>query len=187
MQAGGPRGLTELETGRAGDFGAEYTETAPLRAARDHPRLVVWPEDVLAIGVPLDESAEARAKLAALARSLHATLLAGVTVTERGATFRNEIVAWAPSGAVVAVFEKVHRVPFGEYIPFRGFFSHLASLAAVPRDAIPGHGTGLMRTPAGPSGALVSFEVFFADRGRVVGARRSPAAGRPDQHLLVCD
>jgi apolipoprotein N-acyltransferase len=64
------------------------------------------------------------------------------------------------------VFEKVHRVPFGEYVPFRGFFSHLANLAAVPRDAIPGHRSGLMRTPAGPLGILVSYEVFFADRGR---------------------
>ncbi len=67
---------------------------------------------------------------------------------------------------MVAVFEKVHRVPFGEYVPDRGFFSHLASLAAVPRDAIPGHGSGLIRTPAAPVGVLVSFEVFFANRGR---------------------
>ena len=64
------------------------------------------------------------------------------------------------------VFEKVHRVPFGEYVPFRGLFSHLANLDAVPRDAIPGRGSGLMRTPAGPLGILVSYEVFFADRGR---------------------
>jgi apolipoprotein N-acyltransferase len=64
------------------------------------------------------------------------------------------------------VFEKVHRVPFGEYIPWRGFFSHLASLSAVPRDAVPGHGSGLMVTPAGRIGVLVSFEVFFAGRGR---------------------
>ena len=93
-------------------------------------------------------------------------MLAGVTVTEPQNTFRNEIVAWSPAGRIVSVFEKVHRVPFGEYVPFRGFFSDLANLAAVPRDAIGGHGTGLMRTPAGPLGVLVSFEVFFADRGR---------------------
>jgi apolipoprotein N-acyltransferase len=165
VQGGGPRGLTELETGRAGDFGAEYTATEPLLGAGDRPRLVLWPEDVLAIGVPVNESPQAR-EVAGLAKALRATLLAGVTITESGTTFRNEIVAWAPDGAVVAVFEKVHRVPFGEYVPYRGFFSHLASLAAVPRDAIPGHGSGLMRTPAGPLGALVSFEVFFADRGR---------------------
>jgi apolipoprotein N-acyltransferase len=64
----------------------------------------------------------------------------------------------------VAEFEKVHRVPFGEYVPFRSFFSHFANLSGVPQDAVPGHGTGLVRTPAGPLGVLVSFEVFYSGR-----------------------
>jgi apolipoprotein N-acyltransferase len=125
----------------------------------------VWPEDVIALARPLAGSPEATT-VAALARRLDATVLAGVTITEADDTFRNEIVAWSPGGRIVSVFEKVHRVPFGEYVPFRGFFSHLADLAAVPRDAIAGHGSGLMRTPAGPLGVLVSYEVFFAARGR---------------------
>jgi apolipoprotein N-acyltransferase len=75
-------------------------------------------------------------------------------------------VAYAPSGALVAVFEKVHRVPFGEYVPWRSFFSHLANLQDVPRDAIPGRGSGMIRTPAGRLAVLVSYEVFFPDRGR---------------------
>ena len=69
---------------------------------------------------------------------LHATLLVGVTETVSTSSFRNEIVAFSPAGALVARFEKVHRVPFGEYIPYRGFFKHLANLSSVPLDAIPG-------------------------------------------------
>ena len=64
------------------------------------------------------------------------------------------------------MFEKVHRVPFGEYVPFRSFFAHFADLSGVPSDAVPGTGTGLMRTPAGPLGVLVSFEIFYAGRSR---------------------
>jgi apolipoprotein N-acyltransferase len=126
---------------------------------------VVWPEDVIALPGPLTGTPQA-AELASLARRLHATVLAGVTETVSDTSFRNEIVGWGPSGRVVSIFEKVHRVPFGEYVPFRGFFSHLANLSAVPLDAIPGHGDGLMRTPAAPVGVLVSYEVFFAARGR---------------------
>ncbi len=92
--------------------------------------------------------------------------MAGVTVTEPDQRFLNEIVAWSPAGRIVAVFEKVHRVPFGEYVPWRGVISHLASLTAVPRDVVAGHGSGLMVTPAGRIGVLVSFEAFFAGRGR---------------------
>jgi len=64
----------------------------------------------------------------------------------------------------VGVYEKVHRVPFGEYVPDRSFFSRLADLSGVATDAVPGHGSGLMRTPAGPLGLLVSFEIFYAGR-----------------------
>ena len=60
----------------------------------------------------------------------------------------------------------MHRVPFGEYVPWRSFFSHLANLQAVPRDAIAGHGSGMIATPAGRLAVLVSYEVFFPDRGR---------------------
>ena len=105
-------------------------------------------------------------QLSGLAKRLHTTLLAGVTETVGSGQFRNEIVAYGPSGALVAVFEKVHRVPFGEYVPWRSFFSHLANLQAVPRDAIAGHGSGMIATPAGRLAVLVSYEVFFPDRGR---------------------
>jgi apolipoprotein N-acyltransferase len=165
VQGGGVRGFGQFETNQAGVFGAELAASIPLQGTRPRPGLVVWPEDVVALTAPLRESVDA-AHLSALSKYLDATVLAGVTVTQPHATFRNEIVAWSPAGHIVSVFEKVHRVPFGEYVPFRGFFTHLANLAAVPRDAIPGHGTGLMRTPAGPLGVLVSYEIFFADRGR---------------------
>lgn len=165
VQGGGRRGFTQFEIGQAGVFPAELVASAPLASSPRPFDLVVWPEDVVPLAEPLSASAEA-AQLGALARRLHATVLAGVTVTEPHATFLNEIVAWGPAGDIVSTFEKVHRVPFGEYVPFRGFFSHLANLSAVPRDAIPGHGSGLMRTPAGRLGVLVSYEVFFAARAR---------------------
>ena len=86
-------------------------------------------------------------------------------------------MAFSPAGKLVARFEKVHRVPFGEYIPYRGFFKHLADLSSVPLDAIPGHGNGVLHTPAGPLGTLVSYEVFYAERG--------PVATRAGAQLLV--
>jgi len=165
VQGGGRRGFNQFEIGQAGVFSTQLEASTALERSSRALALVVWPEDVVALERPLAGSPEA-AQLAALARHLHATVLAGVTVTEPQNAFRNEIVAWSPAGRVLSVFEKVHRVPFGEYVPFRGFFSHLANLAAVPRDAIAGRGSGLMRTPAGPLGILVSYEVFFADRGR---------------------
>jgi apolipoprotein N-acyltransferase len=157
-------------------FAAQLAATRSLEhGARGGPSpgLIVWPEDVIAlVGVsslprigPSPRSGEL-ATAGALARRLDATLVAGVTVTVSDRAFRNEIVVWAPTGRIVAIYEMVHRVPFGEYVPYRSLIAHLADLSAVPLDAVPGTGTGLVRTPVGPLGILVSFEVFFADRSR---------------------
>ena len=163
VQGGGQRGLSKQEVPPASVLTAQVAATFRVAATRPAPQLVLWPEDVVALDRPLAGSPQA-ALLRRLARQLHATLLAGVTEPASATSFRNEIVAWGPTGHIVGVFEKVHRVPFGEYVPLRSLFSHFADLSGVPVDAVPGHGTGLLRTPAGPLGLLVSFEIFYAGR-----------------------
>jgi apolipoprotein N-acyltransferase len=167
VQGGGRRGFSKAQINPATVFAAQLAATAPLGRLSPgaRPSLVVWPEDVISLDGPLRGSPQATV-MARLARHLDATVVAGVTETVSARAFRNEIVAWGPTGRVVSTYEKVHRVPFGEYVPWRGFFSHFAGLEAVPLDAIAGRGTGLMRTPAGALGAMVSFEVFYADRSR---------------------
>ena len=163
VQGGGQRGLSKQEVAPSSVFASQLAATVAVATAHPAPNLVLWPEDVVALGRPLAGSPQA-ALLSRVARRLHATLVAGVTEPASPTSFRNEVVAWGPSGHIVGVFEKVHRVPFGEYVPLRNLFSHFANLSGVPVDAVPGHGTGLMRTPAGPLGLLVSFEIFYAGR-----------------------
>ncbi len=163
VQGGGERGLTALQVPASRVFNAALRET---RKVTGHPSIILWPEDVVAMGSTPFVGSHAEATLASVARRHRATLFAGVTEDVGATQFRNEIVAISPTGELEATFEKVHRVPFGEYVPYRGFFSHFANLEAVPRDAIAGVGSGLMRTTAAPVAVLVSFEVFFAERGR---------------------
>jgi apolipoprotein N-acyltransferase len=165
VQGGGQRGVSKEQVPPATVFAAQERATGALSRESPAPALVLWPEDVVSLSRPLRGSPQGQ-EVARLARHLGATLIAGVTEPEGPYAFRNEIVAWSPRGRIVDTFEKVHRVPFGEYIPSRGLISHLADVSAVPADAIPGHGTGLLRTPAGPLGTLVSFEVFYANRSR---------------------
>jgi apolipoprotein N-acyltransferase len=167
VQGGGARGYHNSEIDPSVVLAAQMAATRGMeeRYGGDNPQLVLWPEDVVSLPTPLAQSPE-EAVLANLARVLHTTLVVGVTEDVSATAFRNEVVAWGPDGTLVARYEKVHRVPFGEYVPYRGFFAHLGNLSGVPLDAIPGTGTGLLSTPAGPLGAMVSFEVFYADRGR---------------------
>jgi apolipoprotein N-acyltransferase len=168
VQGGGPRGLSKSQVDPATVYRAQVDATAqiPHLDQGRPPALILWPEDVVSLSDRLKND-PANAALKAIAVHSRSTLVVGVTENVSSTRFRNEIVAFAPDGQIVARFEKVHRVPFGEYVPYRGFFKHLADLSAVPLDAIAGHGDGLLRTPAGPLGTMVSYEVFFPERGRL--------------------
>jgi apolipoprotein N-acyltransferase len=166
VQGGGTRGLRKAQVDPATVFSAQLAATAMVPPPAGPPRLVVWPEDVVALDTALAGSPAAEA-IGNLARRLGATVLVGVTEPAPGRHFLNEVVAFGPDGHIVAHYEKVHRVPFGEYVPERGIFGHFADLSGVPLDAIPGHGDGVLRTPAAVLGAMVSYEVFFPERARV--------------------
>jgi apolipoprotein N-acyltransferase len=164
VQGGGPRGLRAIDVDPSVVFEAQLEASGAIRPPVD---LVVWPEDVVRVDGTLEGSPEDVA-MSALARRLQATVVAGVVedLVDRPSRFRNAAVAWGPDGTRVARYDKVHRVPFGEYVPLRSLIDRLANLSAVPRDAIAGRGPGVLRTPVAPLGVLVSYEVFFAGRAR---------------------
>ncbi len=162
VQGGGRRGLRANQADPNSVFQRQVVATAALRPPLD---LVVWPEDVVSVDRPVAETAEA-ATIAQLAQRLVATVVAGVVEDVGSDRFRNAAVAWSPAGVIVARYDKVHRVPFGEYIPGRSLFRRLVNLDLVPRDAIAGHGPGLLDSPVAPLGTVISYEVFFPDRAR---------------------
>jgi len=161
VQGGGARGLRASDNDAAAVYGRHLAASAALRPGLD---LVVWPEDVIDIGSPITED-PTRDDIAALAQRLGATVVVGV-VEESAERFKNAAVAFDLSGNIADRYDKVHRVPFGEYVPFRSVIARLADLSDVPRDAIAGKGPGVLLTRAGSLGVLISYEVFFADRAR---------------------
>jgi apolipoprotein N-acyltransferase len=167
VQGGGRRGLRASQNDPTDVYQAHVDATAELKPPLD---LIVWPENVVDVEGPVARTAAA-GDLAAIARTYQATLVSGVVEGQRTDHFRNAAVAWSPAGAIVGRYEKVHRVPFGEWVPGRALVEKLANLADVPEDAIVGHGPNVLATPAGRLGVAISYEVFFADRGRAATAR----------------
>ncbi len=162
VQGGGQRGLRAIYVDPQVPLDAHLAAAAGVARPVD---VVVFPENVVTVDGPLAGSTQDMA-MADVARTLDATVVAGVVTDAGPDRFHNAAVAWAPDGPVVATYEKVHRVPFGEYVPLRRIINHLADLSAVPRDAIAGRGPGILATPAGRMGVMISYEVFFADRAR---------------------
>ena len=161
-QGGGPRGLRAVENEDTDVFGNQIRATHRLRKGLD---VVLWPEDVIDLPGPIAQD-PIKGEVGRLATRLQTTVVAGVVEDSGIDHFRNAAVAWDRSGKIVDRFEKVHRVPFGEYVPARGLVKHLADISPVPRDAIAGKGDGVLLTRAGQLGVMISYEVFFADRAR---------------------
>lgn len=166
VQGGGPRGFRGVDTDPEVVFGAQVTASKRLQPPLD---LVLWPEDVIDVDRPVAITSES-ARVAAVAREVAAPVVAGV-VEDVGATrFRNAAVVWSADGAITDRYEKVHRVPFGEYVPWRSLVDRFADLSVIPRDAIAGKGPGVVDTSAATAGVLISYEVFFASRARAATA-----------------
>ena len=135
---------------------------------------------------PLPAPTEA-GRVAALARRLHTTVLAGVTAPAGSTRFVNEIVAWGPSGRILGRSRRPIPSPSASTCPCAGLFSRIASLTAVPRDVVVGRNDGELTTPAGRVAILNSFEDFLRRPGPQRGAGRRRAARRRDEHRLVRD
>ncbi len=163
VQGGGPQRTRAETTDERQVFLRHLAASEQIPAGTD---LVLWPENVVAVDL-LDESREL-GELKDLAQRLDTTLIVGVTEDVDRDYFRNEAVVFGPDGEQIDRFEKVRRVPFGEYVPLRGLIEGLAGDdSGLPRrDAIEGTEPAVVETDVGTFAVVISWEVFFTNRAR---------------------
>lgn len=142
-------------------------ERLTREASKGGVDLVVWPESAVPFFFQ-DEPQQAE-RIRSLARELNATLLIGSPAHElrNGAnTFLNSAFVIAPSGETTARGDKLHLVPFGEYVPMKRLLPFVDKLVVGIGDFSPGeHATPLDigRTKAG---LLVCYEAIFPELAR---------------------
>ncbi len=163
VQGGGPQGTHAVDTSAEDVLQRHLAATRSIEPGSVD--LVVWPENV--IDVAQFEGSRELALVAAEAKRIGAQFAVGITEdTPDGAHFVNAEVVVTPEGDVVSRYEKVRRVPFGEYMPMRGLLHALgAPTDLVPRDAVAGTGPAVLELPDGTRLAtVISWEVFFGGR-----------------------
>lgn len=97
--------------------------------------LVVWPETPAPFFLSLDPSF--RTRIASLAARLDAHVLVGY-IDFQGELPTNSAGLVSPEGAQVSRYDKIHLVPFGEYVPFRRVLFFAESMVRNVGDFAPG-------------------------------------------------
>ncbi len=161
VQGGGPQRTRAADTDEREVFERHLEASEAIDTPVD---LVLWPENVVNVEGPVETQREGD-ELSALARDLEAPLVVGVVEGEEDG-FRNAALVIDADGRFRDRFEKIRRVPFGEYVPFRSVLSRFAGDALPRRDAIVGVGPATVETDVGTFGVVISWEVFFANRAR---------------------
>jgi apolipoprotein N-acyltransferase len=162
VQGGGPQGTLAINT-RARDVVDRHLAATRMIDTDEGIDLVVWPENV----VDVDEFSMSveREEIAAEALRLNAPILVGITEDVDDSAFTNAQVVVNVDGTLGDRYDKVRRVPFGEFVPLRGILEALgAPVDRIPRDARAGEGPALLRVGESVFAVAISWEVFFAGR-----------------------
>jgi apolipoprotein N-acyltransferase len=130
--------------------------------------LLVWPESPAPF---FTNDAHFRDAIGGMARSANAWVVAGTIGTDAArpnsdAPVFNSAALISPDGAWHARYDKVHLVPFGEYLPFPSLFSFAGGLTKEVGQFQ--HGTSRTPLDAGDEklGVFICYESIFPDEVR---------------------
>lgn len=165
VQGGGEQGTHAIDTDPRDVFDVHLAATRTLQPdpKRD---VVIWPENVINVtaeglfvdSIEYDE-------IAAEAKRLDVPFMVGITEDSGPGLFTNAQIVVEPDGQISGRYDKVRRVPFGEYVPMRAALSALgAPTDMVPRDARPGDARAWLDVAGTRAAVAISWEIFFGGR-----------------------
>jgi apolipoprotein N-acyltransferase len=155
-------------------FQMETTQTylkLSRQAQKDHPALVVWPEtstpfylfyNIKFSGMVLDTIAES-----------NADFLIGSPAFEAGSgseDYFNSAYLIQPDGSVAGQYDKVHLVPFGEYVPFKKLLPFIGKMVAQVGDFKPGVKGDTLSWKDHALGVQICYEIIFPGLSRAMVA-----------------
>ncbi len=134
--------------------------------SKRHPELIVWPESPAPFygNDPLFRTA-----INQIAETGQAWMVVGsigiqnATVPSQPTQIFNSAALVSPGGAWPARYDKIHLVPFGEYVPFKDVFSFASGLTKEVGDF--SRGASRQPLPAGDQelGVFICYESIFPD------------------------
>ncbi|MGD2124736.1 MAG: apolipoprotein N-acyltransferase [Desulfobacteraceae bacterium] len=136
-------------------------------ASSFRPDLIVWPET----SVPFffQDNLALAYQVIQVTRESGADLIFGSPAyrKENGlTTFYNRAFHLSPKGRISGYYDKVHLVPFGEYVPLRRFLPFVNRLVVSTGDFAPGEKIVPLELSRLSAGILICFEIIFPELAR---------------------
>jgi apolipoprotein N-acyltransferase len=160
-----------VEDGRSAEMLALSGARLTLQASaltQEPARILLWPESPAPFQT---DRQDFTAAASALTEAAHAPLIAGAVGvqlgTQPGATrIFNSAALFLPGRGYVTRYDKVHLVPFGEYVPYASVFRFAGGLT----QAVGSFERGAQRQPLAADGhrygVFLCYESIFADEVR---------------------
>ena len=145
----------------------EIYRALSLRRPPSRDGLIVWPET--AAPFYFQQPGALQAAVADVAASAGAPLLFGSPSYERNGTqvsYLNSAFLLKPDGTLSGRYDKVHLVPYGEYVPLRTLFPFVSKLVEGVGDFLPGRGYHPLHTGEHRLGVLICYEGILPDAAR---------------------
>ena len=193
--------LVELSLSPPVEDSETIPDAGPMAPAPHQVRLVIWPETPAPFYYHDDPSFRKRMnELAAASRS---TLLFGFVDWPMGAAGSNtgpynSAGTVSPKGELIAQYDKMHLVPFGEYVPWSWLFFFVEKISTGVGDYQPGSRVVVSRLESGEKvGVFICYEAvvpdlvrrFVADGAEVLVNITNDTwfgnSAAPHQHLLM--
>ncbi|MDP4850669.1 MAG: apolipoprotein N-acyltransferase, partial [Ilumatobacteraceae bacterium] len=164
VQGGGPQGVLAINASARDAFDRHLKVTQNLQPT-DELDAVLWPENVIDV-VDFKLSKEFD-EIVGEAKRLNTDFIVGITEDAGPNRFTNAQVVVEPTGEITSRYDKVRRVPFGEYVPsgLRSFLSAIgAPMNRIPSDAVAGKEPAMIKIGTTKVAVVISWEAFFAGR-----------------------
>ena len=109
-----------------------------------------------------------RQELHKLATGSKCHLLIGSIAVDLGPPqhYYNSAFFYAPDTSLLDRYDKIHIVPFGEFVPFGKQFPFLRNIVPIPTDLSPGRDAVVFDGPGGKFGVLICYEDVVPELAR---------------------
>jgi apolipoprotein N-acyltransferase len=126
------------------------------------PALIVWPETAVPFSFPSGKGLDSVVKT--IPQEMNSYLLFGSLYRKEGkeTQYYNRAYLLSPQRRIIGQYDKMHLVPYGEYVPLSSSFPIFNSLVGIG-NITPGEEVVVFEFPRGKFGTLICFEVIFPE------------------------